>query len=74
MSSGKKKGLCLDLVASRSDRVVVKHGWCRSGTKHPERTHVQLRDEDSLRGGNVVDSVRGNLYCLVRELAFLVML
>jgi hypothetical protein len=49
MLSGKKKGLCSNVVVSRSDRVVVKHGWCY--TKHPERIRVKLRDEASLRGG-----------------------
>jgi hypothetical protein len=60
MSPGRKKGLCVNLVAFGSDRVVDKHGWCRCCAKHPEKTHVKLRGEASLRGGrSVADSIRG---------------
>jgi hypothetical protein len=49
--SVKEKDLCLDVVDSGRDSVVVKHGWCCCCAKHPERTHVKLRGEASLRGG-----------------------
>jgi hypothetical protein len=39
--------------------------------KHPEKTHVKLRDEASLRRGKCSGQYKGNLYCLARELAFL---
>jgi hypothetical protein len=61
MSSGKKKGLCLDVV-------IDKHDWCCCYAKYPERTHVELRGEAFLRGRNVADNIRGYLiYCLARE-------
>ena len=44
---------------------------CR-GTGHSERTHVKLREEASLRRGKCRDQYMRNLYCLARELAFLV--
>jgi hypothetical protein len=52
--------------------VIVMNGGCRcwTGAKHPERTHVKLRGEASLEEGSVADSIRGNLYCLARELPF----
>jgi hypothetical protein len=34
----------------RSDRVVVIHSWCECCAQHPERTHVKLWGEASLRG------------------------
>jgi hypothetical protein len=49
------------------------NGECRcwAGAKYLERTHVKLRDVISWEGGSVADSIKGNLYCLAREVAFL---
>jgi hypothetical protein len=46
-----KKFRYSDVDSSRNDMIVVKHGWCRCIAKHPERTHVKLRDEAFLRRG-----------------------
>jgi hypothetical protein len=68
-----KRESCCDVHGCvRSDRVVVIHSWCECCAQHPERTHVKLRGEASLRGC-VAESIRGNLYYFSNELAFLVM-
>jgi hypothetical protein len=71
--SGKKKGLCLDVVESGRDRVVVKHGWCRCCAEYPERTHVKFRGLVSLRKGGCSRQCRGNLYCLPSGIVLLMM-
>jgi hypothetical protein len=40
-------------VSSWSNRCVVVYDGNRCIAKHPERTHVKLRDEASLRKGEV---------------------
>ena len=40
-------------VSSRSNRCVVVYDGNRCIAKHPEGTHVKLRDEASLRRGEV---------------------
>jgi hypothetical protein len=51
-------------------RILLLSRW---GVKHSERTHVKLRGEASMRGGSVVDSIRGILHYFAKELAFLAM-
>jgi hypothetical protein len=64
-------------LSSRSNRCVVVYDGNRCIAEHPERTHIQLRDEAFLRREipkkeeKVADSIMGYLYCLVIELAFL---
>jgi hypothetical protein len=72
MSSGKKKGLCLDVVPSENDRTVVVHGGDRCCNKHPEKVHFKLRVEAPLRGVKCGGQYKRELIHLVRELAFLV--
>jgi hypothetical protein len=52
-SSEKKKGIVFRRVSSSSNRYVVVYDGNRCIAKHPESTHVKLRDEASLRRGKV---------------------
>jgi hypothetical protein len=51
----------------RPERQRCRYTHC---IKHPERTHVKLRGEASLRRRRAADSIRGSLYYFSSELAF----
>jgi hypothetical protein len=49
----KEERQVFERVSSRSNRCVVVYDGNCCITKHPEETHVKLRDEASLRKGEV---------------------
>jgi hypothetical protein len=68
--SEKKKGICLDMYRPGGTWCVIVCDDAQS--LHPERTHIKLLDEASLRKGSLADSIKQNLYWLA-ELDFLAM-
>jgi hypothetical protein len=58
------------VVMSRNNSVVVKHGWCCCCVKHPERSHVKLRDEASLRRLKCGGQYKWELMLLCQKASF----